>query len=138
MRGSGACQRMGCPSEYQGKIPIWGVCLGHQVIVEALGGRVGRAEVVVHGKKSSIVHDGYGLFENLPSPLAVARYHSLCAVSIPPSLEVQAQTSDGMIMAVRKRDNEAFLEGVQFHPESILSTLGGEMIQNLLRRIQEN
>ncbi|MDO8480456.1 MAG: aminodeoxychorismate/anthranilate synthase component II [Nanoarchaeota archaeon] len=121
--------------EFQGKIPMLGVCLGHQAMVEALGGSVGRAEEIVHGKTSFIFHDGKGLFEGLGSPLSGARYHSLCASRLPEMLEVTARTEEGMIMGVKHRDSKTLLEGVQFHPESVLTTQGGKMIENLIRRV---
>jgi anthranilate synthase/aminodeoxychorismate synthase-like glutamine amidotransferase len=110
-------------------IPVLGVCLGHQVIVEALGGEVGRSKEVVHGKSSSIEHDGTGLFQGLPRPLRAGRYHSLTAVRVPDALEVCA-TADGEVMAVRHRYLP--IHGVQFHPESILTPDGGHIVKNFL------
>jgi anthranilate synthase/aminodeoxychorismate synthase-like glutamine amidotransferase len=122
--------------EFNGKIPILGVCLGHQAIIEALGGEVGKANKVVHGKTSLIYHSSNGLFENLPNPLTVARYHSLCALKTPESLEVTAKTKDGVVMAVRSRNKAVFLEGIQFHPESVMTTLGGKIVENIIDRIK--
>ncbi len=114
---------------FTGRLPIFGVCLGLQVIVEAFGGRVGRAPEPVHGKVSTVTHDGRGLFRGLPSPLAVGRYHSLAALELPGDLEVSARCGE-LVMAVRHRQHPVF--GVQFHPESILTPLGGAMIDRLL------
>ncbi len=110
-------------------LPIFGVCLGHQAIVQALGGEVGRASEIVHGKASPITHDGKGIFEGLSSPMAVGRYHSLVASKVPEHLEVSAQHGE-MTMAVRHKARP--LVGVQFHPESILTPHGGRLIDNIL------
>ena len=112
------------------RTPTLGVCLGHQAIVEAFGGRVGRAKRLVHGKASTVTHDGHGLFTGLPDPLEAARYHSLAAARVPACLEVSAKTADGEVMAVRHR--ELPVEGVQFHPESVLTPLGAELARNFL------
>ena len=114
------------------EVPILGVCLGHQAIAAALGGVVSRAPEVVHGKTASIEHAGDGLFDGLPQPLEVARYHSLVVDrdSLPESLEVTATTADGLIMGVRHR--EWPLHGVQFHPESIATPDGPAMLENFL------
>ena len=114
--------------------PILGVCLGHQAIAEAYGGVVTRAPELMHGKASQIFHDGRGVFANLPSPFSAIRYHSLCAApeSVPESLEVTAQSESGVIMAVRHRQFP--VEGVQFHPESILTEHGKELLRNFLER----
>ncbi len=112
--------------------PTLGVCLGHQAIVEAFGGVVGSAKRLVHGKSSLIAHDGRGLFENLPSPLEGGRYHSLAATVVPDCLEVCAQTDDGEVMAVRHR--ELPIDGIQFHPESVLTPLGPEIGRRFLER----
>jgi anthranilate synthase component II len=109
------------------KIPVLGVCLGHQAIVEALGGKVGASKELVHGKASMIEHDGQGLFEGLPRPFQAGRYHSLAALRVPDVLEVCA-TSDEEVMAVRHR--ELPIHGVQFHPESILTPYGGDLVAN--------
>ena len=118
---------------FAGHIPVFGVCLGHQSIVEAFGGRVVRAGRLMHGKTSLVQHDGRGLFEGLPQPCEAGRYHSLIAEpgSLPPELEVTARTAEGEIMGVRHR---AFVvEGVQFHPESVLTPAGPRLMQNFLR-----
>ena len=99
--------------------PTLGVCLGHQAIVEAFGGNIGRAQELVHGKAGSVSHDGKGIFLGLPQPLEAGRYHSLAATRVPPELEVSASTADGEVMAVRHR--ELRVDGVQFHPESVLT-----------------
>ncbi len=114
------------------EVPILGVCLGHQAIAATLGGVVGRAPEVVHGKTAKIEHCGDGLFKGLPQPLEVARYHSLVVErdSLPESLEVTATTADGLIMGVRHR--EWPLHGVQFHPESIATPDGPALLQNFL------
>ena len=114
------------------EVPILGVCLGHQAIAATLGGVVGRAPEVVHGKTAQIEHCGDGLFKGLPQPLEVARYHSLVVErdSLPESLEVTATTADGLIMGVRHR--EWPLHGVQFHPESIATPDGPVMLENFL------
>jgi anthranilate synthase component 2 len=117
---------------YAGQIPILGVCLGHQAIGEAFGGKVIRAQKVMHGKTDSIHHAGVGVFKNLPDPFKVTRYHSLAIEksSLPAMLEVTATSSDGEIMGVRHR--ELAVEGVQFHPESILSEHGHALLKNFL------
>jgi anthranilate synthase/aminodeoxychorismate synthase-like glutamine amidotransferase len=114
-----------------GEVPVLGVCLGHQCIGEVFGGRVVRTEVM-HGKTSSISHDGRGVFEELPDPLTATRYHSLVvdAGAIPGSLEVSAWTADGTVMGLRHR--ELAVEGVQFHPESILTEGGHRLLANWL------
>jgi anthranilate synthase/aminodeoxychorismate synthase-like glutamine amidotransferase len=103
-------------------VPVLGVCLGHQAIVQAFGGEVGQAKRLVHGKASPIEHDGHGIFAGLPSPLEGGRYHSLAACRVPDVLEVSATTDDGEVMAVRHR--ELRVDGIQFHPESVLTPLG--------------
>jgi anthranilate synthase component 2 len=117
---------------YAGQIPILGVCLGHQAIGEAFGGKVIRAQKVMHGKTDLIHHTGAGVFKNLPDPFKVTRYHSLAIEksSLPAVLEVTATSSDGEIMGVRHR--ELAVEGVQFHPESILSEHGHALLKNFL------
>jgi anthranilate synthase component 2 len=110
--------------------PTLGVCLGHQAIVEAFGGEVGSARRLVHGKASSVSHDGRGLFEGLPDPLEAGRYHSLAATAVPDSLEVCATTEDGEVMAVRHR--ELPIDGIQFHPESVLTPDGPTLGKNFL------
>ena len=115
------------------RVPILGVCLGHQAIAEAFGGVVTRAPELMHGKASRIHHDGTGVFEGLPSPFSAIRYHSLCAApeAVPDSLLVNARTENGVVMAVRHRDYP--VHGVQFHPESILSEHGKDLLRNFLR-----
>lgn len=117
---------------FQGRIPIFGVCLGHQVIVAAYGGNVVRAERPMHGKTSWVHHDGQTLFDRLPSPLRATRYHSLIAQkeTVPPSLSVTAYTEHGEVMAVRHRQFP--IEGVQFHPESIMTEHGAMMIHQFI------
>lgn len=119
---------------FAGKKPILGVCLGHQAIGEAFGGKVIRAKQVMHGKTSAIAHTGVGVFQGLPSPFTVIRYHSLAIerASLPSCLEVTAWTDDGEIMGVRHREYD--IEGVQFHPESILSEHGHALLKNFLER----
>jgi anthranilate synthase/aminodeoxychorismate synthase-like glutamine amidotransferase len=112
------------------RLPTLGVCLGHQAIVEAFGGEIGQAKRLVHGKSSPIEHDGRGLFEGLPSPLEGGRYHSLAASSVPDCLEVSATTNDGEVMGVRHR--EYSVDGIQFHPESVLTPLGPEIGKRFL------
>jgi anthranilate synthase component 2 len=117
-----------------GKLPILGVCLGHQAIGAAFGGKVVRAKQVKHGKTDLLHHTGVGVFRGLPDPYTVTRYHSLAIerASLPDCLEVTAWTDDGEIMGVR---HKAFdIEGVQFHPESILTEHGHELLQNFLKR----
>jgi anthranilate synthase/aminodeoxychorismate synthase-like glutamine amidotransferase len=113
------------------QIPTLGVCLGHQAIVEAFGGDIGRAKRLVHGKASEVAHDGRGIFAGLPARIQAGRYHSLAATRVPESLEVSATTTDGEVMAVRHR--ELPLDGIQFHPESVLTPLGHELGRNFLR-----
>jgi anthranilate synthase component II len=116
-----------------GKVPIFGVCLGHQAIGEAFGGTVVRAPVPMHGKISQITHDGSGVFSGLPSPFTGTRYHSLTLAreSFPETLEITAQSDDGLIMGLKHR--ELPLYGVQFHPESIASEHGHALLKNFLR-----
>ncbi|HEX2274077.1 MAG TPA: aminodeoxychorismate/anthranilate synthase component II [Acidimicrobiales bacterium] len=115
-----------------GRVPILGVCLGHQCIGQVFGGRVVRAAEVVHGKTSVVHHRGQGVLAGLPQPFEATRYHSLVIdpESVPPELEVTAWTDDGTVMAVRHR--ELSVEGVQFHPESILTTSGKQLMANFL------
>ncbi len=118
--------------EFAGKIPILGVCLGHQSIGDAFGGRIVHAQRLMHGKTSPIRHRGEGVFHGLPDPFTATRYHSLVIEpdSVPAVLEVTAWTDDGEIMGVRHR--ELAVEGVQFHPESILSEHGHALLKNFL------
>jgi anthranilate synthase/aminodeoxychorismate synthase-like glutamine amidotransferase len=112
------------------RVPTLGVCLGHQAVVQAFGGEIGQAKRLVHGKASAIEHDGRGLFRDLPSPLEAGRYHSLAATSVSEALEVCATTEDGEVMAVRHR--ELPIDGIQFHPESVLTPLGPEIGRRFL------
>jgi anthranilate synthase component 2 len=124
--------------EFAGKLPILGVCLGHQAIGAALGGRIVRAQVQMHGKASTITNDGRGVYAELPRQFEVIRYHSLAIerATLPADLEITSSTEDGEIMGVRHRGLagcHAPLEGVQFHPESILSEHGHAMLRNFLQ-----
>jgi anthranilate synthase component II len=112
--------------------PTLGVCLGHQAVAEAFGGVVTRAPELMHGKASDIMHDGSGVFEGLPSPFSAIRYHSLCAApeAVPEALEVTARTDSGVIMGLRHRRYPVY--GVQFHPESILTEHGKDLLHNFL------
>jgi anthranilate synthase component 2 len=114
------------------RTPTLGVCLGLQAIVEAYGGEVGSAQALLHGKTSLVRHDGRGVFAGLPSEIEVGRYHSLAATRVPDELDVTAQTADGEVMGVRHRTHR--VEGVQFHPESILTPDGPRMIASFLGR----
>ncbi len=115
-----------------GKVPLLGVCLGHQAIGQVYGGKVVHAPTLVHGKTSPILHDGTGLFRGIPSPYNATRYHSLIVdrATLPEILEVTATTSDGLIMGLRHR--ELNVQGIQFHPESILTEYGKELLRNFL------
>lgn len=117
-----------------GKIPIFGVCLGHQCIGQVYGGDVVRAPQIMHGKTSLISHGGVGVFAGLPDPFEATRYHSLVVErsSIPDVLEITAQTEDGLVMGLRHREFD--VEGVQFHPESILTVGGHQLVGNFLER----
>jgi para-aminobenzoate synthetase component 2 len=116
-------------------IPLLGVCLGHQAIAVAYGATVTRAPAPVHGRTSAISHDGRGVFTGLPNPVSMTRYHSLAVVpsTVPPVLEVTATTADGLVMGLRHRT--ARIEGVQFHPESVISTHGEALLSNWLTTI---
>ena len=107
-----------------------GVCLGHQAIVEAFGGEVGPAQALLHGKSSVVTHDGSGVFTGMPDELEVGRYHSLAATTVPDELVVTSRTADGEVMGVRHLTYP--IEGVQFHPESVLTPLGPDMARNFL------
>jgi anthranilate synthase/aminodeoxychorismate synthase-like glutamine amidotransferase len=122
-------------SALTGAMPILGVCLGHQAIGQAFGGRVVRAARLMHGKTSPIVHDGRGVFDGLPSPFEATRYHSLLVerASLPATLEVSAWTAEGEIMGLRHRTHA--IEGVQFHPESVLTTEGKRLVGNWVRQL---
>lgn len=116
----------------KGSIPLLGVCLGHQAIGEALGGKVVRAGQIMHGKTSQVFHDGQGMFRDIPNPFTATRYHSLVVEreTLPAALEIRAWTEDGVIMAF---DSKALgLYGVQFHPESIMTSVGHDLIKNFL------
>jgi anthranilate synthase/aminodeoxychorismate synthase-like glutamine amidotransferase len=113
------------------RVPTLGVCLGHQAIVEAFGGAVGQAQALLHGKASLVRHDGEGIFAGLPEEIEAGRYHSLAAVEVPDDLVVTARTDDGEVMGVRHRRYR--IEGVQFHPESVLTPTGPAMGENFLR-----
>jgi anthranilate synthase component 2 len=117
---------------FAGRIPILGVCLGHQAIGQAFGGRIVRAQRVMHGKLSPVTHDGRGVFAGLPSPLTATRYHSLVIerATLPACLELTATADDGEIMGVRHREHA--VEGVQFHPEAILTEHGHALLRNFL------
>jgi anthranilate synthase/aminodeoxychorismate synthase-like glutamine amidotransferase len=112
------------------RVPTLGVCLGHQAIVEVFGGDVGQARELVHGKASLVRHDGCGVFRGLPEEFPAGRYHSLAATRVPDVLEVSATGADGEVMGVRHR--RLPIEGVQFHPESVLTPLGPELAKNFL------
>ncbi len=118
---------------FAGRVPIFGVCLGHQSLVEVFGGKVVRAARLMHGKVSPVLHDGKGVFAGLPQGFQAGRYHSLIAApdSIPPVLEVTARTAEGEIMGVRHRSLP--IEGVQFHPESVLTPDGPVLMDNFLK-----
>jgi anthranilate synthase/aminodeoxychorismate synthase-like glutamine amidotransferase len=112
--------------------PTLGVCLGHQAIVEVFGGEIGQAKRLVHGKASAVHHDGKGIFAGLPQDFQAGRYHSLAATSVPAALEVSATCEEGEVMAVRHR--ELPVDGVQFHPESVLTPVGPQLLRNFLGR----
>jgi para-aminobenzoate synthetase component II len=116
----------------EGKIPLLGVCLGHQALGQAYGGKVVRAERLMHGKTSEVRHDGRTVFAELPSPFTATRYHSLVVAreTVPECLEVSAWTDDGVVMGLRHRERP--VEGVQFHPESILTRVGKQLLANFL------
>lgn len=115
-----------------GKIPLFGVCLGHQAIGHAFGGKVVRAPTPMHGKVSKVAHKGKGVFAGLPSPLNATRYHSLIVdrATLPESLQITAETEDGIIMGLSHKEHNT--HGVQFHPESIASEFGHELLRNFL------
>ncbi|CAM3467795.1 aminodeoxychorismate/anthranilate synthase component II [Paenibacillus lupini] len=119
---------------FKGIIPIFGVCLGHQSIGQAFGGDVVRAEKLMHGKTSEILHDGKTIFEGIPSPYTATRYHSLIVKreTLPDCLEISAETAEGEIMGLRHKEYP--IEGVQFHPESIITQHGHAMLRNFLKR----
>jgi len=119
------------------KVPILGVCLGHQAIGEVFGGKVVSAPSLVHGKATEVMHDGKTIFKGLPQPFAAGRYHSLVVApdSIPDTLEVSATTADGVVMGLRHK--KLPIEGVQFHPESILTSAGPHLLKNFLEMLSE-
>ena len=131
---SGAGISIPAIQKFAGRLPILGVCLGHQAIGEAFGGRIVRAPKPVHGKSCHLVHHGAGLFDGLEQGIEVARYHSLVVerASLPAELEITAETPDGIIMGLRHRRFD--VEGVQFHPESILTSTGKRMLTTFLAR----
>ena len=131
-RDAGVSMRM--IAAFAGRLPIFGVCLGHQSLVEAFGGKVVRAARLMHGKVSPVIHDGKGLYAGMPQNFEAGRYHSLIAEpdSIPAMLEVTSRTPEGEIMGVRHRSLN--IEGVQFHPESVLTPDGPKLMGNFLRR----
>jgi anthranilate synthase component 2 len=120
-----------------GVCPILGVCLGHQAVAQAFGGRIVRADAVMHGKLSAVEHEGQGILEGLPSPFAATRYHSLVVApdSLPACLRVTARTADGVIMALEHEELPIY--GVQFHPESIETEHGHQLLRNFLARVPE-
>ena len=119
---------------FAGRVPVFGVCLGHQCIGQIYGGDVVRAPEIMHGKTSLIEHTGVGVFRDLPNPFEATRYHSLVVQrdTMPDVLEITAQTSDGLVMGLRHREFD--VEGVQFHPESILTAGGHQLVGNFLDR----
>jgi len=120
---------------FGGKVPILGVCLGHQAIGEVFGGKVVSAPSLVHGKATEVIHDSRTIFRGLPQPFAAGRYHSLVVApdSIPDTLEVSATTADGVVMGLRHK--KLPIEGVQFHPESILTSAGPHLLKNFLEMV---
>jgi len=129
-RPEGAGYSMGYITTFGPEMPILGVCLGHQAIAVAFGGRVDRAPEPRHGKTSQISHDGAGVFTGLPNPFTATRYHSLAAVELPDVFEVTAHSEDGVVQGIRHRSLP--IEGVQFHPESVMTTEGMAMLENFL------
>jgi anthranilate synthase component 2 len=117
--------------QYFDKIPIFGICLGHQCIIEAFGGMVGKAPEIVHGKPSKIKHDNTGIYKNIENPFQAGRYHSLTGLDVPYSIEISARSDTGVIMGIRHKEHPII--GVQYHPESILTPLGGELIDNIIK-----
>ena len=120
---------------FAGQVPVLGVCLGHQCLGQVYGGEVVRAPQIMHGKTSLVHHVGVGVFEGLPDPFEATRYHSLVVdrASVPACLEITAETDDGIVMGLRHR--ELGVEGVQFHPESILTSGGHDLVRNFLRQV---
>ncbi len=140
--GPGTPDKAGISNEvikhFGARLPVLGVCLGHQCIGYSYGGRVERAGEIKHGKLSDIHHDGKGIFAGLPNPFSAIRYHSLAVMrdSLPDCLEVSAWTSTGILMGVRHR--QFHVEGIQFHPESIMTAVGKDLLSNFLKRGKEN
>ena len=140
--GPGTPDKTGISNEvikhFGARLPVLGVCLGHQCIGYSYGGRVERAGEIKHGKLSDIHHDGKGIFAGLPNPFSAIRYHSLAVMrdSLPDCLEVSAWTSTGILMGVRHR--QFHVEGIQFHPESIMTAVGKDLLSNFLKRGKEN
>jgi len=120
-----------------GKIPLFGVCLGHQAIASHFGGKIVHAKQIMHGKVSQVTHDGKGIFQGIASPVKAVRYHSLAVeeASLPPELEVSARSEDGEIMALRHKT--LLIESVQYHPESILSVGGKRLLANFIAMAQD-
>lgn len=131
--GPGAPSEAGCMPELitalKGKVPMIGICLGHQAIVEAYGGTVAGAGEIIHGKVSMMEHSNHSTYQDLPSPLAIARYHSLVATHVPPTLTVTAEV-DGLVMSVVHEQDK--ICGFQFHPESIMTTYGATLLSNAI------
>ena|SRR5680860_1555696 len=123
---------------FAGQVPILGVCLGHQAVGSAFGGTVIKAPQLMHGKVSAIHHNGSGVFRDLPNPFIATRYHSLIVEreSLPPVFEITAETEDGIIMGIRHRELD--VEGLQFHPESILTPVGKDLLANFLSTTQDS
>jgi para-aminobenzoate synthetase component II len=129
-----AGQSLDVVARWSGSVPILGICLGHQVVGEAFGGRVTRARNPMHGDSSEISHDGMGVFEGLPQRFSVGRYHSLVVEDIPLALRVTATSDDGEVMGLRHREHPTY--GVQFHPESIMTEFGYDMLRNFLKVVK--
>lgn len=125
-------------SHFAGRIPIFGVCLGHQSIAQSFGGDVIKAQRLMHGKTSEIIHDGKTIFSGLEQPFTATRYHSLIVKkeTIPACFEISAETAEGEIMAIRHKDYP--IEGVQFHPESIMTNAGKQLIENVIKQYISN
>ena len=134
--GPGAPAESGCCPELMrraaGRVPVFGVCLGHQLLLEAFGAEVGPARTILHGRSSQVTHGGDGLFEGIASPFVVGRYHSLAGHSVPDAIEPLAWC-DSIVMAARHRRYPLY--GVQFHPESVLTPQGGRLIENVLQQV---
>ncbi len=124
-------------TRFAGKLPILGICLGHQAIGQVFGGKVVRAPELMHGKVSAIIHNEQGLYQGVPQPLTAGRYHSLIVdqASLPDCLEVTARTADGLIMGLKHKTFD--VEGVQFHPESILTPDGLKILQNFIKKLNK-